>query len=146
MFMTKEVMVTIAGLQMADEDQDSIELVHIGEYYKKNGTHYILFDELLEGMSVPVKNMIKIKERCLEVQKKGPVSAHMVFEEGKTQSSTYAIPYGSFLIETCTKGVQIQEEEEKLEVTAAYGLEINGAHCADCDIRVIVQSREAFRL
>ena len=56
--MTKEVMVTIAGLQAIgedSEDQDAIELVHIGEYYKKNGNHYILFDEMMEGMAEPVR-------------------------------------------------------------------------------------------
>lgn len=144
--MTKDVMVTISGLQMAGEDEDAIELVHIGEYYNRNGVHYILFDELLEGLSVPVKNRIKIKDHCLEVRKQGPVTAHMIFEEGKSQSSTYAIPYGSFLIETYTVSVQIHEEEERLEATAAYRLDINGAHCSDCDIRVLVQSRETFRL
>ena len=70
--MTKEVMVTIAGLQAIgedSEDQDAIELVHIGEYYKKNGNHYILFDEMMEGMAEPVRNIIKIKDRrfCLPV-------------------------------------------------------------------------------
>lgn len=144
--MTKEVMVTISGLQMAGEDEDAIELVHIGEYYYRNGVHYILFDELLEGISIPVKNRIKIKDRCLEVRKKGPVTAHMVFEEGRSQSSTYAIPYGSFLIETYTTSVQIHEEEERLEATAAYRLDINGAHCSDCDIRVVIQPRKTFRL
>lgn len=144
--MTKEVMVTISGLQMAGEDEDAIEMVHIGEYYNRSGVHYILFDELLEGLAVPVKNRIKIKEGCLEVHKKGPVTAHMVFEEGKIQSSTYAIPYGSFLIETCTSSVQIQEKEERLEVTAVYRLDINGAHCSDCKIRIVVEPKETFRL
>lgn len=144
--MTKEVMVTITGFHMVDEEEDAVEMVHIGEYYLRNGTHYILYDELLEGITVPVKNVIKIKENCLEVQKKGPVTAKLVFEVGKGQSCTYAIPYGSFLLETYTTSVQIQDEEEKLEARAVYELSINGIHCADSDIRVTVQSKAAFRL
>lgn len=144
--MTKEVMVTISGFHTAEEDEDAIEMVHIGEYYERKGTHYILFEELLEGMSSPVKNVIKIKEHCLELQKKGPVTANMVFEEKKRQSSTYAIPYGSFLIETYTSEVKFQEEEDRLEATAAYELNVNGVHCASCDVKVLVQSRESFRL
>ncbi|MBS6396279.1 MAG: DUF1934 domain-containing protein [Clostridiales bacterium] len=144
--MTKEVMVTISGLQIAEAEQDTVELVHIGEYYERNGTHYIFFDELLEGIPEPVKNVIKIKDRCLEVQKKGPVVTKLVFEEGKSQRSTYTIPFGSFLIETSTNSVQVHQGEERLEAAVAYGLEINGAHCADCDIRVLVQTKESFRL
>ena len=57
--MTKDVMVTITGLHTMDEDDDAIEVVHIGEHYERNGAHYILFEERMEGMSAPVKNRIK---------------------------------------------------------------------------------------
>lgn len=144
--MTKEVMVTLSGLHMAEEDQDTLELVHVGEYYERNGTHYILFEEHLEGISQPVRNRIKIKDCYLEVQKKGPVDTSLIFEEGKTQSSTYSVPYGSFFISTYTRGVQFQMDEEKLEATASYTLSINGAHSADCHIRVKVEPKEQFRL
>lgn len=144
--MTKEVMVTISGFQMAETDEDTIEMVHVGEYYERNGTYYILFDELLEGISTPVKNIIKIKRGSLEVQKKGPVVVNMVFEEGKSQSCTYAMPYGSFLMKITTNGVQIHEEEKLLEVSASYRLDINGVHCVDCDIRIKMEPRESFRL
>lgn len=146
MRMTKEVMVTISGLQMANEEQDTIELVHVGEYYERNGTHYLLFDELMEGIATPIKNVIKLKDRYMEVQKKGPIAAKLIFEEGKSQSSTYSVPYGSFLMSTYTTGVQIREEEEKLEAVASYRLSINGEHCADCDISVKAEPRESFRL
>lgn len=145
--MTKEVMVTISGLHMADgEEQEPIELVHVGEYYERNGTHYILYDEVLEGIPQPVRNVVKIKDRCLEIQKKGPVSVNMLFEEGRSQSSTYSIPYGSFLMQTRTDSVTVQNEEEKMEVSAVYVLEINGEHIADCNIRILIESREHFRL
>ena len=45
--MTKDVMVTIAGFHMAEEDEDTIEMVHIGEYYERNGTHYILYSSTI---------------------------------------------------------------------------------------------------
>lgn len=147
--MTKEVMVTIAGLQMADEndaDQELLEMVHVGEYYKKNGTHYILFDEVMEGMAEPVRNIIKVKDRGLEIRKRGPVAVHMVFEEGSSRQSIYQVPYGSFQVETSTSSVRVEENGEGLEVLAAYRLAVNGEHCADCDIRVFVQPREQFRL
>ena len=58
--MTKDVMVTIAGFHSLEENGDTIEMVHIGEYYQRNGTHYLLFEERMEGMSEPVKNRVKI--------------------------------------------------------------------------------------
>ena len=88
--MTKDVMVTISGFHMNEEEGDTIEMVHIGEYYERNGTHYILYEERLEGIAEPVKNRIKVREQRIELQKRGPVTVNMVFEKDKRQSSTYA--------------------------------------------------------
>ncbi len=144
--MTKEVMVTIAGFHMAENDEDTIEMVHVGEYYERNGTHYILFEERMEGISEPVKNRIKIKENKVEMQKRGPVAARMVFEAHKSQSSTYTIPYGSFLIEIYTVDVGLQVEEDRILTTASYELNVNGVHCASCNVRILAESRKTFRL
>lgn len=144
--MTKDVMVTISGFHTAEDDEDTIEMVHVGQYYERNGTHYILYEERMEGMTEPIRNRIKIRECRMELQKRGPVTANMVFEEQKSQSSTYAIPYGSFLMETYTTKVGIQAEEESFLATASYELHVNGVRCASCDIRVLVQPRKTFRL
>ena len=143
--MTKDVMVTIAGFHLAEEEEDTIEMVHIGNYYELNGTHYILFEEQMEGMTAPVKNRIKINGHRMEVQKRGPVTTSMIFEEQKRQSSVYTIPYGSFLMETLTTKVEVHMEEDCLQAKAVYELSINGVRCACCDIRVRVQSRALFR-
>lgn len=144
--MTKDVMVTISGFHMAEDDEDTIEMVHVGQYYERNGTHYILYEERMEGIAEPIKNRIKVRERRMELQKRGPVTANMVFEEQKSQSSTYAIPYGSFLMETYTTKVEIQKEEESFLAKASYELNVNGVRCASCDIRLLVQPRKTFRL
>ena len=31
--MTKDVMVTISGFHTAEDDEDTIEMVHVGQYY-----------------------------------------------------------------------------------------------------------------
>lgn len=139
-------MVTISGFHMAEDDEDTIEMVHVGQYYERNGTHYILYEERMEGIAEPIKNRIKVRERRMELQKRGPVTANMVFEEQKSQSSTYAIPYGSFLMETYTTKVEIQKEEESFLAKASYELNVNGVRCASCDIRLLVQPRKTFRL
>lgn len=144
--MTKDVMVTISGFHMAEDDEDTIEMVHVGQYYERNGTHYILYEERMEGIAEPIKNRIKVRESRMELQKRGPVTANMVFEEQKSQSSTYAIPYGSFLMETYTTKVEIQKEEESFLAKASYELNVNGVRCASCDIRLLVQPRKTFRL
>ena len=74
------------------------------------------------------------------------MSVDLVFEEQKHQSSTYAIPFGSFLMDTYTTKVEVHMEEERLEASAAYELHVNGVRCAKCDVQVLVQSRDTFCL
>ena len=48
--MTKDVLVTINGIHTMDEEDNDVEMVVRGDYYQKNGKHYILYEEVLEGM------------------------------------------------------------------------------------------------
>ena len=73
--MTKEVMLTIRGLQFDQgPDSEEIETVQWGQYYKKNGTHYIIYEEMMEGFEEPVRNVIKFREREINLMKRGMVN------------------------------------------------------------------------
>ena len=91
--MTKDVLVKISGLQFA-EDQDSgpVEIITTGNYYKKNGKHYILYDEVQEGFDGVTKSVIKVNDDFLDVTKKGVTNVHMMFEKNKKNMSYYNTP------------------------------------------------------
>ena len=50
------------GLQMMepDDDQEPIEIVVPGQYYFRNGNHYLRYEEILAENSEPTVNYIKI--------------------------------------------------------------------------------------
>ena len=147
--MTKEVLVKISGLQFAgEEDNDSIEVITTGSYYNKNGKHYVLYDEVMEGTTEVTKNVIKIGADSMEVTRKGPATVHMVFEKDKKNVSYYHTPFGNLLIGIDTKCIQVDENDLNINVKVNYGLEINYEFVADCHITVDVKSKDAkdFRL
>ena len=142
--MTKDILVKISGLQFAgEEDSDAIEVITAGTYYMKNGKHYILYDEVVEGTTEVAKNVIKLWDNNMEVTKKGPNTVHMMFEKGKKNVSYYNTPFGSLLIGIDAKDIQMTESEHDINVVVKYGLEINYEHTADCHITVNVKSKEA---
>ena len=55
--MTKDVLVSISGLHLdmveniSEEESEAIEVVTPANYYCKNGKHYILYDEVTDGIS-----------------------------------------------------------------------------------------------
>ncbi len=142
--MTKDVLVKISGLQFAgEEDSDSIEVITSGTYYKKNGKHYVLYEEVMEDTAEVTKNVIKIGTDSMEVTRKGPATVHMMFEKDKKNVSYYYTPFGNLLIGIDAKDIQIAESELDINVKVNYGLEINYEHMADCHITVDVKSKEA---
>ena len=68
--MTKDVLVSISGkhIDIMDDPargyevgEDGIEVVTPANYYCRNGKHYILYDQVLEGMA-----RLKIRSRSRE--------------------------------------------------------------------------------
>lgn len=48
--MTRDVLVRISGLQLIDGEHDDVEVITSGDYFWKNGKHYILYDEVIDGI------------------------------------------------------------------------------------------------
>ena len=113
--MTKEVLIHLKGMQTTDDPHGSdepLELITVGEYYYRNNTHYLLYEEQMEGLDEPIHNLVKIRPGHMEVRKKGPVQTNMVFETEKQNMACYQTPYGPIQMDITTTGVNLGEEEE----------------------------------
>ena len=139
--MTKDVLISISGIQIADGENSDVEMITTGDYFLKNGKHYIVYDEVMEGFDGMVKNTIKIHPGCLDIMKKGIANVHMVFEEDKKNIECYATPYGDMMVGINTNHISIDESEDKLKVRVDYSLDINYEHVSECNIVVDVQSK-----
>ena len=141
--MTKEILLSLKGLQFENSDNgQELETITAADYYRKNGSHYILYDEVMEGFDDVTKNMIKFQDNCLEVTKRGLVNVHMVFEENKKNMTSYMTPYGNILVGIDTGSVLVEEEEKQIRVQVAYTLEANYQYLADCRIEMMIRPRE----
>ena len=58
--MTKDVLIAIRGMQFEGaEDPESIEVIQKGQYYQRNGSHYLVYEEPVEGTNDVILNRIK---------------------------------------------------------------------------------------
>lgn len=147
--MTKDVLISIRGIQFDNgQDGEKIESIQRGEYYQKNNTHYIMFDEVIEGMDDPVKSMIKFKKGEMQLNKKGPINVNMEFLENKKTLTDYRTPFGNLVIGLEAKKVNFEEEEKRIVVKVDYAMDVNYEHLADCKIKIDIRSKdgEAFSL
>lgn len=139
--MTKDVVISVMGLQYAVDDSDAVELISHGEYYFRNDKHFVLYDEITE--ETVNKNILKISvaQKKVELSKKGTVNVQMIFEPGKKYMTYYHTPYGNLLIGLHTTKVKFVEEENYLGIHIDYGLAINYTHVSDCTIKIRVRSK-----
>lgn len=144
--MTRDVLISISGMQIADGDNSDVEMITTGDYFQKNGKHYVVYDEVMEGFEGTVKNTIKIHPGCLDIMKKGVTNVHMVFEEAKKNIACYATPYGDMMVGISTNHITIDESEDKLKVRVEYSLDINYEHVSECNIVVDIQSRDKAQI
>ena len=77
--MTKDVFVSICGLHFTDDGQDPTELIVPGKYYFRNGKHYILYEEAVEGFREKIKSQIRVDDGGVEIIKRGVNNVHMDF-------------------------------------------------------------------
>ena len=142
--MDKNVLIHIRGLQMMEptDEQEPIELVVPGQYYFKNGSHYLRYEELMDETSAePTVNYIKISSKAVEVRKKGLVNVHMVFERGKKNMTYYSTPYGTVEMGIAATGVMIEESENGIDMKVDYALDMNQEHVADCCLAIQAQPK-----
>lgn len=140
--MTKDVLLAIKGLQFGvTEEETDVETVTSAEYYKKNNSHYVIYEEACEGFEGTTKNIIKFRDESLDLTKRGLVNVHMVFEENKKNMTNYSTPFGDILIGIDAKRVRLEEESGQIKVRVDYALEVNYEHLADCRISMNIQEK-----
>ena len=154
--MTKDVLVSISGhhidimaepedqVKALESGQDAIEVVTPASYYCRGGKHYILYDEVMEGMPGTIKNRIKITGAdSVEIVKSGLSSSHMIFEKNRKNLTYYRTPYGQMLVGVNTRNMEVSVEDDRINVQVDYELDVNHEPLADCKIRLDIISKNS---
>lgn len=137
--MTKDVLIAIKGMQFEGaEDPEEIEVIQRGQYYERNGSHYLMYEEPVEGTTEVIKNRIKFKENEVQVAKKGAVNTTLTFTKNEKNMTNYATPFGNLVVGIDTQGIDLDLKEDKMDIKVDYALDINYEFLADCKISIEV--------
>lgn len=141
--MTKDVVLIMDATQYypGEKPQNSITKVP-AEYYLRNGSHYVMFEETQDGFSEKVKGMLKIKKGSVELSKKGLIQSHMLFEKDLRCATEYKTPFGGFMMDVCTHHLKISECDKEISVEIKYSLETEGRSVADCLMKIVITEKQ----
>lgn len=137
--MKKKVRLTLTGRQRDEAGQENItELSADAEYYERNGSRYILYEE--NGTDTGcIQSVIKLKDRLLELTRKGSVNTRMVFEEGREHIADYITPLGTLQLGIATSSVCSKQAGDCLEIHTDYDLTDRGHILSHCNISIKIQ-------
>ena len=140
--MTKQVLVSITGNQLAEGEQDSIELVTVANYYKRNGHHFVIYEEVPEDTQEVIKNTLKFDETFFQMTKKGAVNSQMYFSPQEENVTYYTTPAGPMTINITTMDYSLEESEDYIQIYIRYVLDINYGYSSQNDILIRIASRK----
>lgn len=145
--MTKDVLIRINGFQrVAGGEPDNIELITFGSYVFINGIHFVVYEEMLDGINGSIHNVLQFSQGKFEIIKSGAVNSKMVFEPGKSDRTHYETPFGEMLIEIRTKSVRIEEQEDCIELELEYSMDFNYERVSENHLNIQVASKEKAEL
>ena len=144
--MTKDIILTISGLHDNEGEVDvPIETMTPGQYFFKNGKHYIVYDEVLDGLEGTLKSTIKFTEEQVELIRNGAATARMVFQPGKEHMVNYQTPMGPLSISLYTDNLEVMIEEEKIRLKIDYSLKTQGIMISESTVHIEVCPKELAR-
>lgn len=144
--MTKDVLISIKGLQFESGNDEPVEMIAPGEYFFRNGKHYVRYEEIIEGAEGDhdvSMNTVKISEEQVEIMKKGGSNVHMVFADGHKNLTYYSTPFGQLQIGIFTNHIEVKEEKDVIHIKLRYDLEINQSFVSGCEITMYIMSKDS---
>ena len=132
--MNKKVKVSLSSYQKTDEGVEEIKVSAPGTYSLINDRHFIKYEEKTDHAINKV--LLKFDNNFLEMTKSGEVRSTLTFTEGENTEGYYKTPYGTFLIETDTKKLDIKTGKKNIFINLEYGLYIDGEFVADCKMYI----------
>lgn len=144
--MTKDIILTISGLHATDGDSDApIETMTPAQYYMKNGKHYVVYDEILDGLEGTLKSTIKFTENQVELIRNGAASARMIFQPGQEHMVIYQTPMGPLSISLYTEDMEVAIGEEKISLRIDYSLKTEDIVVSESTVNISLCPKELAR-
>ncbi len=123
----REVKIKIIGKQIDySGEEDTIELVTEGKFYKKSRAYYLVYDESeISGME-GFTTTLKIEQNKVIMKRFGPSNSNLIFEKGIKHKSDYHTAYGDMDIEVLTNKIDINiNDTGKGSINLEYKLNIS---------------------
>ncbi|MGO4111489.1 DUF1934 domain-containing protein [Paenibacillus sp. YAF4_2] len=94
------------------QDGESVVQTYKGEWFRKERSVYIRYEEPVEGSADPIRTLVRFRTDELSITRRGVVESEQLFVPGEVRrSGYYRSPYTSFQMETATAFVAVKGDD-----------------------------------
>ncbi len=138
--MKKDVFISIKGIQRVEGDEEVIELMTVGNLYKKRDSYYLTYDETeATGFSGSRTTLKLDREGRVTLQRSNPHQSHMIVEAGRRHQCHYDTAFGDMFIGVLGVDVSSTLTEEGGELEFRYSLDINTELASENEVHINVR-------
>ena len=113
--MKENVLISITGRHLTDEDENTIETKQPGKYAYFRGKHIIRYEEYPELEDdvppIAVPCMLKLDANNVVLTKKGDIPMKMHFSPGISHNTLYQTPIGALPLSIDTTHLEMTEND-----------------------------------
>lgn len=139
--MKKEVLITIKGIQTVENEKDTTELFTQGNFYKKDNSYYITYDESettgYEGCTTTLK--IEGTQKVTLIRS-GITRSHLIVQNGERNVGHYGTAEGDFSIGVYTKQLTSSLDDNGGDLFFSYNLDVNASLISENEVYINVKN------
>lgn len=138
--MKKDVLISIKGVYQTGEDNDEIEIFTTGEYYRKNDSYYICYDESEATGFSGSRTTLKVEQESkVTLERTGTASSQLIVEPGVRHQCNYDVGYGNMTIGVSGGHIKSSLTETGGNLVIKYSLDINTLLASENEMYVNVK-------
>lgn len=138
--MKKEVLIEICGTQNVDGDKETVEIITTGQYYLKNKSFYIIYDETESTGYANCKTTVKLDgSNVVSMIRHGGHQSQIIVESGVRHQCNYGTQFGDFIIGIMGKNVVSELDENGGRLEFEYSLDVNTSLASENKVTINVK-------
>ncbi|KYH29406.1 MULTISPECIES: DUF1934 domain-containing protein [Clostridium] len=123
--MQRDAIISVGSKQVGNEEE-AVEVVTKGKFYKKNNCYYAIYDETeISGME-GTTTTLKIKPDEFTLIRMGSTNAKVEFKDKASDVSMYNTPYGALELVVQTNKLDINVNDNGGKISIDYNMALAG--------------------
>ncbi|MCI8441258.1 MAG: DUF1934 domain-containing protein [Provencibacterium sp.] len=138
--MKKQVLISIRGIQRVEGEEETVELLTVGNLYRKKDGYYLTYEETEATGFEGAKTTLHLEEgHRVTMQRSGPYRSHLIVEQGRRHQCCYETGYGELLIGVSGGAVSSTLTDEGGNLHFRYSLDVNTSLASENEVFIQVK-------